>query len=90
MVWERPNSSLDLAIDKLLADGRTVAEAIGPWEKKRPPAPPKGQARINVLVPSGLHFGQAPLDTLAKDRLGGPLIASAFQLMQELIKLTKK
>jgi hypothetical protein len=41
-------------------------------------------------MPVGLHFGEGPLDALAKDRMGGPVITAAFQLMQELIKLTKK
>jgi len=70
--------------------GSVVAQTIGPWKEGRPPAPLKGYARINILVPSGLHFGQAPLDALAKDRLGGPVTASALRLMQELIKLNKK
>ena len=90
VVWERPNNTLDAAIDDLLRVGGVVAQAIGPSKESRPPAPPKGHVRVNLLVPSGLHFGQGPLDSLAKDRLGGPVIASAFRLMQELIKLTKK
>lgn len=90
VIWERPNSGLDSPIEDLLRVGGVLARAIGPWKDNRPPAPPKGHARINLLVPSGLHFGQGPLDALAKDRLGGPVIASAFRLMQELIKLTKK
>jgi hypothetical protein len=76
-------------IDRLLNAGGVVAQAIGPWNGKRPPAPPKGNARINLLVPSGLHFGEGLLDSLAKDRLGGSLMSAAFQLMQELIKLPK-
>jgi hypothetical protein len=90
IVWERPNSTLDAAIHDLLKVGSIVAQTIGPWKEGRPPAPPKGYARINILVPSGLHLGQAPLDVLAKDRIGGPVMASAFRLMQELIKLIKK
>jgi hypothetical protein len=90
VVWERGSSRLDVPIDDLLGLGRAVVQAIGPWKGVRPPAPQKGQARINLLTPSGLHFGQGPLDSLAKDRLGGPVIASAFRLMQELIALTSK
>jgi hypothetical protein len=51
----------------------------------RPAAPPTGQVRINLLVPSGLHFGQGPLDALSRDPLGGPVIAAEMQLMQGLI-----
>lgn len=90
VVWERPNDTLDAAIDDLLNAGGAVARAIGPWKDGRPPAPRKGDARINLLVSSGLHFGQDPIDSLSKDRLGGPVIASAFRLMQQLMQLTKK
>jgi len=90
VVWERPNDTLDAAIDELLRVGDTVAKAIGPWKEARPPAPANGSARINLLTPSGLHFGEGPLDTLAKDKLGGPVIASAFRLMQRLTHVSKK
>jgi hypothetical protein len=90
VVWERPNDTLDTTIDELLRVGSAVAEVIGPWEETRPPAPTNGRARLNLLTPSGLHFGEGPLDTLANDNLGGPVIASAFRLMQELIKFSKK
>ena len=88
IVWERPNESLDQAIDSLLSAGRMVAAQIGPWEGPRPPAPPKGQLRISMLVPSGLHFGQGPFEALSGDPLGGPVIAAAMQLMQSLITMT--
>ena len=90
VIWERPNDTLDAAIDELLRVGGNVAKAIGPWKKARPPVPANGRARINFLTPSGLHFGEGPLDTLAKDKLGGPVIAAAFRLMQNLAKLVPK
>ncbi len=90
VVWERPNDLLDASIDELLLAAKTVLQAIGVWRGDRPPAPNRGIARINLLTPSGLHFGQDSLDILSKDRLGGPVLASAFALMQELINLTKK
>lgn len=89
VIWERPDDSLDQTIDALLEAGRVVAEKIGPWEDKRPPAPRQGQARINLLVPSGLHFGEGPFEALASDPLGGPVILSATRLMMELIAKTE-
>jgi len=90
IVWERPNSTLDTTIDELLRVGSLVAQVIGPWKETRPPAPTNGLARLNLLTPCGLHFGEGPLDTLARDKLSGPAIASAFRLMQELVKFSKK
>jgi hypothetical protein len=90
VVWERPNDTLDAPIDDLLRVGSAVVRAIGPWQEARPGAPAVGVARINLLTPSGLHFGEGPINLLGKDRMGGAVLNSAFQLMQELIKLTKK
>jgi hypothetical protein len=90
VVWERPNDLLDKAIDDLLRVGMATAQAVGVWKESRPPAPAKGQRRINLLTPGGLRFGQGPIDALGKDRLGGLVLASEFNLMQALINLTKK
>src|SRR5262249_13764487 len=77
VVREGPNETLDEAIEEVLRAGGIVANAIGPWKEARPPAPADGNTRINLLTPSGLHFGEGPLDALAKDKLGGPVISAA-------------
>jgi hypothetical protein len=89
IVWEKPNNSLDDEIDAVLEAGRVVVAAIGPWDGERPPEPTNGQVRINILVPGGLHFGEAPFAALANDPMGGPVITAAMQLMQELIAKTE-
>ena len=89
VVWERPNDSLDGLIDDLLNKGTAAILRLGPWKETRPPAPPNGVARINFLTPSGLHFGQGPMNILAKDAIGGPALASAYQLMKALMELGK-
>jgi len=85
IIWERPDGSLDVPIETLLVLGQRVVNEIGPWEGDRPPAPPSGDVRINLLVPSGLHFGQGKFQELVRDNMGGPLIAAATELMQTLI-----
>ncbi|RTQ47116.1 hypothetical protein EJV47_19660 [Hymenobacter gummosus] len=85
VVWERPDDSLVAPIQGLLAAGQRVAEQIGPWTEPRPAAPPKGTVRINMLTPSGLHFGQASFEALWQDALGGPVLVAAQQLMEALI-----
>ena len=86
MVWEHPDDSLNPLIQRFLDSGRVIVTKIGPWEELRPPAPAQGKARINLLTPSGLHFGEGPTNVLASDKLCGPVIVSALGLMQELIK----
>jgi len=90
VIWELPNASLNQRIDDLLRAGAIAVQAIGLWEGTRPAAPTNGIARINLLTPSGLHVGEGPMDALAKDRLGGPVINAALQLMLGLMQATKK
>ncbi|MEP7137564.1 MAG: hypothetical protein ABI904_21785, partial [Chloroflexota bacterium] len=88
--WERPNDSLDAEIKALLEAGQKVANAIGPWDKERPAAPTNGNVRLNMLTPSGLHFGSGGFETLSKDPMGAALINPATALMLKLTQLKKK
>ena len=88
--WERPNDSLDAEIKALLEAGQKVANAIGPWDKERPAAPTNGNVRLNMLTPSGLHFGYGGFETLSKDPMGAALINPATALMLKLTQLSKK
>jgi hypothetical protein len=85
VIWENPDESLKDEIEKLLDAGINIVHNIGPWENERPGVPPEGQARVSMLTPGGLHFGQAPFSTLANDAMGGPIIKAATDLMQALI-----
>lgn len=85
VVWERPDSSLDAIISELLSAAAQVVAQIGPWDKERPAAPPSGIARLCFLTPSGLHFGQGPLNALASDPLSGGVLQRATVLMQSLM-----
>lgn len=84
IVWEHPDVSLDAQVDALLAAGRALAGRIGPWAGARPPLPP-GAARISVLTPSGLHFGQGPMGAFLRDAMAALVIAAATALMQALV-----
>ena len=88
VVWERPDASLDAEMSALLEAGAGVVAKIGPWEKGRPAPPPRGQVRINMLTPSGLHFGQGAFEKLAADPLAGPVLSAASVLLQALIAKT--
>jgi len=90
VVWDAPDSSLKDDIERVLLAGKRVVSEIGLWESVRPQAPPLGQARINILTPSGLHFKQATLELLATDQLSGPVFAASTQLMESLIAKTKE
>lgn len=89
-IWERPDSSLDPEIQALLKAGQEVANLIGPWEGARPEAPQAENVRLNMLTPSGLHFGYGGFKNLYDDPKGRALIDPATQLMLKLTKLGKK
>lgn len=84
VIWDHPDSSLDREIHAFLGAGRALLAKIGPWEGPRPPLP-VGQARISLLTPSGLHFGQADPGLLRRDRMAAPVLQAATDLMQALI-----
>jgi hypothetical protein len=42
-----------------------------------------------MLVPLGLHFGQASYEILSRDQTGGPVLNAGFKLMQGLIATTE-
>jgi len=85
VVWDHPNDSLDPIIDALLEAGRQIASKVGIWNGPRPPAPPTGEIRVNIISPSGLHFGQGPGKSMANDPLARPAIEAANSLMQQLV-----
>lgn len=84
VIWERPDSSLDEQIQALLAAGQKVAGYIGPWEQERPGAPENGNVRLNMLTPSGLHFGYGGFKTLSEEPMGNAILSPATRLLQEL------
>lgn len=89
VIWEHPDTSLDDLMDALLNAGQEVANLIGPWEEIRPPTPTADNIRLNMLTPSGLHFGYGGFDALSKDPKGAAIINPATQLMQALIAKQK-
>lgn len=90
VIWERPDLSLDAQMEALLKAGQAVANVIGPWDKTRPAAPQGPNVRLNMLTPSGLHFGYGGFETLAKEQMGKAIIDPATALMVSLTELGKK
>ncbi len=85
VIWDVHEKEMDALIDRLLEAGQRAVEAIGLWEGARPPAPDEGYARVNMLTPGGLYFGEGPFEVLSTDPLGAPLIETAVSLMGSLV-----
>ena len=90
VIWEHPNDSLDPKIKALLEAGQAAANRIGPWDKERPAPPPEHNVRLNMLTPSGLHFGYGGFQTLSNEPMGKAIIDPATALMVSLTELGKK
>ncbi len=90
VIWERPDASLDAEIDALLKAGQAVANVIGPWEQARPAAPQGENVRLNMLTPSGLHFGYGAFQNLYNEPMGRSIIDPATRLMQGLTAKDKR
>jgi hypothetical protein len=88
VVWEQAVDLEGGPIQALLAAAQPVAAAIGPWLEARPAAPPTGMVRLNILTPSGLHFGQGDIDVFFQEPLAAPALARAYALMQALIAMS--
>lgn len=87
IVWDAPGRDIevDARIGALLQSGRALATMIGPWVGARPPLG-AGNARISLLTPSGLHFGEGPFGALTQDPMAGPVFRAGAALMRALIE----
>lgn len=90
VIWDAFDAEIAKLIDGLLRAGQEIISQIGVWENARPPAPPTGFVRINLLTFGGLYFGEGEFQALVNDKLGGPTLSRAFSLMQALIAKTAK
>jgi hypothetical protein len=88
IIWDAPGSDalIEERLRQLLSVGQAVAPRIGPWEGRgrRPEPPPYGHIRLNMLTPSGIHFGQGEYAALSSDPMGAALINAGTALMQAL------
>jgi hypothetical protein len=75
-------------IEAVLAASSPIVAAIGPWDKERLPAPPKGNIRMTFLVSDGLYFGEGPMAAMQQDPMAAPLIQAATSLLLKLVNKT--
>jgi len=90
LVWDRPNTSLDRDVGRLLAASLDLLNQIEVWEGTRPGPPPSGMVRLSFLTPGGLHFREGLMADMSRDALRGPILRSATALIQGFISLAKK
>jgi hypothetical protein len=87
-VVEGVPSPFQKEIDDVIKTSRPIVAAIGPWDKKRLPAPRKGNVRMTFLVSDGLYFGEGPMDLMQQEQMAAPLIQAATTLLLKLVERT--
>jgi hypothetical protein len=90
VIWDAPDPRFDADVAAVLDAGKVIVQRIGPWEEARRGPPPTGHVRVNLLTPSGPHFGEGPMDGLGRDALAGPLLVAATALVQGLTSLPRQ
>jgi hypothetical protein len=89
IVWDAPRTPIGALVGAVIEAGERIVPRIGPWDGPRRGPPPLDHVRLNMLTPSGLHFGEGPMDVLSNDAIGGPLVAAAVKLLQALTAQAK-
>jgi hypothetical protein len=89
VVWEASDSTMNPAIDRMIAAGEKVALRVGPLDTPHLPPPPSGMARVSVLTPRGIRVGQGPTDDLTRDPTAGSVMRAALDVMTGLIAKSK-
>jgi hypothetical protein len=90
LIFEGAANPVESLAKELLAVSQPLVDQIGPWDKQRRPPPRAGNARITFLVSDGLYFGEGPFAALQRDRMAGPVLSKATQLLQRAVELGSK
>ncbi|MVM41043.1 hypothetical protein GO730_30635 [Spirosoma sp. HMF3257] len=88
LAWDVQTEQSNQLVQQLFSHSIKVVDQIGPWDKGRTSFPDQEMIKLTFLVSDGLYFGQGPLSALMNDRMAGPVIHSAIQLMGYLINQT--
>jgi len=88
VIWESPGQSdvIDAAIDRVIAEGQRLANVIGFWGKDRLPPPSGDAARLSLLAPGGLLFGEGPVLQLTGNQMSMQLLGASANLLGLLVK----
>jgi hypothetical protein len=70
----------------VLRASQAVVDQIGPASEPRRAPPTADVTRMTFLVSDGLYFGEAASDDMYADKLGGPVIGNAAELLNLLVE----
>jgi hypothetical protein len=87
VIWDAPGADAEVSarIAAFLDAGRALGLRIQPVTYARPPLAP-AIARISLLTPAGLRYGEGPFDAFSRDALAAPVFGAGAALMQVLTR----
>jgi hypothetical protein len=74
---------------RFFAVSAALGEQLKPSDLPRFPATFPGMARITLLISDGRYFGQGPSNVLSKDKMSGPIIRQANDLLANMNSMGK-
>ena len=84
-IFEEAPPAIAEKAQMVLDASQAVVDQIGPANEPRR-APPTGDlTRMTFLVSDGLYFGEAATDDMYADKLGGPVMGNAAELLNMLV-----
>jgi hypothetical protein len=86
---EKDVPSLRAPRHALLSAAQDVVDELSPIADIRSPPPQAGNVRITSVVSDGLYVGEANLEALTRDPLGGPILRAASDLMNAVLEYSK-
>jgi hypothetical protein len=89
-IFEATPATMEDDRAKLMQAAAAAVAKIGPWDKPRRPPPPQGHVRLTFLVSDGLYFGEGPFSAILNDPIGGPVLATASDLLMKIVNATTK
>lgn len=89
IIWVGQDEEIAAQIDTLLDAAQQIVDVIGASDEERPGPPLEGTLRLSFLTPSGIHFGEGPIDVLSQDQLAGPAFYEATVLLEMLIEMAE-
>ena len=90
VIIESPTPAMAAKREPLLKAARVAIGRIGPSNKARLPPPRQGNVRLTFLVSDGLYFGEGPVSAIARDDIGGPILAAGGDLLAVVVDASLK
>lgn len=72
-------------LPRLFAAAQVAVDTLKPLAAARRAPPANGFIRFTFLTSDGMYFGEGPIEAMASDGMGGPIVRYATELMQTVV-----